>query len=127
MAARHDALQRHQRLGALSSQLLQLSPALTVQRTIQRLAELRHDLLSNGRNSIEQLQQRFTLAARALHSVSPLATLERGYAIVSDSTSGQILRDTAHSKKGDQIFARLARGRITATIVDTKTEKDNGS
>ena len=47
---------------------------------------------------------------------SPLATLERGYAIVSLENGG-ILRDAADVKAGHAaIEARLARGRIRAKV-----------
>jgi exodeoxyribonuclease VII large subunit len=52
---------------------------------------------------------------RTLQAVSPLATLERGYAIVS-LESGGILRDAADAKPGTIIEARLARGRIRARV-----------
>jgi len=48
--------------------------------------------------------------------VSPLATLERGYAIVTDA-DGKVLRDSAVLQPGDRITARLARGRAEADVV----------
>jgi exodeoxyribonuclease VII large subunit len=47
--------------------------------------------------------------------VSPLATLARGYAIVSNA-DGSILRDAHDAKPGTHIEARLATGRIRATV-----------
>jgi exodeoxyribonuclease VII large subunit len=51
----------------------------------------------------------------ALESLSPLAILERGYALVFDS-SGQLLKDAASVETGQQISARLARGQISAKV-----------
>jgi len=51
----------------------------------------------------------------ALQALSPLAILERGYALVFDS-SGKLLKDAAKVKTGDEISARLAKGTVRATV-----------
>jgi len=55
--------------------------------------------------------------ARALHAVSPDRTLERGYAIVY--RDGGIVRDAREVAPGDAISARLARGRLAATVTSS--------
>jgi exodeoxyribonuclease VII large subunit len=50
-----------------------------------------------------------------LEALSPLAILDRGYALVFDS-SGMLLKDAARVKGGDEISARLAKGSLTATV-----------
>ena len=57
------------------------------------------------------------MTARALDAVSPLATLDRGYAIVSDA-KGKALVRARDVKPGEDIRARLARGELLATIRD---------
>ena len=56
-----------------------------------------------------------------LEALSPLAILDRGYALVFDS-SGVLLKDAEQVKSGDEISARLAKGSLTATV---KREKRN--
>jgi exodeoxyribonuclease VII large subunit len=51
----------------------------------------------------------------ALSALSPLAILERGYALVFDA-SGKLLKDAAKVKAGDEISARLAKGTVSATV-----------
>jgi exodeoxyribonuclease VII large subunit len=51
----------------------------------------------------------------ALQSLSPLAILDRGYALVFDST-GKLLKDVNAVNTGDEISARLARGRLQAKV-----------
>jgi exodeoxyribonuclease VII large subunit len=53
-----------------------------------------------------------------LQALSPLAILDRGYALVFDS-SGMLLKDAAPLKPGDEISARLAKGSLTATVKGT--------
>jgi exodeoxyribonuclease VII large subunit len=50
-----------------------------------------------------------------LEALSPLAILDRGYALVFDS-AGVLLKDAARVKAGDKISARLAKGTVTATV-----------
>jgi exodeoxyribonuclease VII large subunit len=50
-----------------------------------------------------------------LEALSPLAILDRGYALVFDS-SGALLKDANQVKAGDEISARLAKGSLTATV-----------
>jgi exodeoxyribonuclease VII large subunit len=50
-----------------------------------------------------------------LEALSPLAILDRGYALVFDA-NGQLLKDADKIKSGDEITARLSRGTIAATV-----------
>jgi exodeoxyribonuclease VII large subunit len=50
-----------------------------------------------------------------LDALSPLAILERGYALVFDS-SGQLVKDAERVKVGEEIRARLARGSISSVV-----------
>ncbi len=63
---------------------------------------------------------------RTLNAVSPLATLERGYAIVADAR-GHVLVDAAALAPGDPVHARLARGRFTAKVTTIIEATDHGS
>jgi exodeoxyribonuclease VII large subunit len=60
---------------------------------------------------------------RALETLSPLAILERGYALVFDS-GGQLIKDAAQVKIGEEISARVARGEVRATVRKTFTTED---
>ena len=58
--------------------------------------------------------------ARALHAVSPNRTLERGYAIIY--REGGIVRDAGDVAVGESITARLARGRLDATVTSAESD-----
>ncbi len=64
---------------------------------------------------IKQQRQRLGEAGRLLHSVSPLNTLERGYAIVHGE-AGEVVRDAAQVKAGDRIRTRVAKGEILSRV-----------
>jgi len=67
------------------------------------------------RNQLLQNKVRMERMGRALEMLSPLAILERGYALVFDG-AGQLVKDAAQVKAGDEIRARLAQGEIEATV-----------
>jgi exodeoxyribonuclease VII large subunit len=82
-------------------------------------------LLRHGAVSVERLGTRLKLAERALQSVSPLATLTRGYAIVTDTATGRVLMDAASVAPGTIVEARLARGSLRATVTRTEQAPDD--
>jgi exodeoxyribonuclease VII large subunit len=57
--------------------------------------------------------------------VSPLATLTRGYAIVTDTTTGRVLMDAARIAPGTVVDARLARGSLRATVTQSEQAADD--
>jgi exodeoxyribonuclease VII large subunit len=87
-----------------------------VQRSIGQLDQIRQRLATAAGNQLSDASHRVALLGRALHSVSPLATLDRGYAIVKREDSDAVLMDTAGVNKGDDVRTRLARGEFTATV-----------
>jgi exodeoxyribonuclease VII large subunit len=67
------------------------------------------------RQRLRTTTDRLAHLGEMLDSLSPLATLERGYAIVTDS-SGRVVRDARQVASGDKVEARLARGRLGLTV-----------
>jgi len=113
---RRQLLSNRHQLQTMRSELVQLSPALSVQRSIGRLAKLRQRLATGMRTLLSSTDHRAALLGRALHSVSPLATLERGYAIVKDASSDKVLLRASDIETGNDIRARLSKGELIATV-----------
>jgi exodeoxyribonuclease VII large subunit len=65
---------------------------------------------------LQQRQRRLAVACKSLDTISPLATLDRGYAIVTQHQDRRILHSAALVKPGEQIEARLAQGRLLCTV-----------
>jgi exodeoxyribonuclease VII large subunit len=72
-------------------------------------------MVSAMRTSLLRSQSRLDQLASQLQALSPVAILERGYALVFDS-KGSLLRDAAKVSIGDEVSARLAKGVVTATV-----------
>lgn len=67
------------------------------------------------RNVLLQHRVRSERLQTALESLSPVAILERGYALVFDA-EGKLLKNAAGVKVGDEVSARLAHGQIRAAV-----------
>jgi exodeoxyribonuclease VII large subunit len=76
-------------------------------RSAAMAAAIKNALLQK-RSLLEQLEHE-------LKALSPIAILERGYALVFD-TSGKLVKDSALVGTGDKISARLAKGTLTARV-----------
>jgi len=67
------------------------------------------------RNQLLQNKIRIERMGRALETLSPLAILDRGYALVFDG-AGQLVKDAGQVSAGEEIRARVARGEIAAVV-----------
>ena len=77
-------------------------------------------LLSATRNFLLERRVRLDRIDTALQALSPVAILERGYALVFDA-SGKLLKDAAKVKAGEEISAKLAKGTVKATVKSKQT------
>jgi len=121
-AVQATLLARRARLAGLGARLRERSPQPRLEalraRGLLLTTRLEHAatlLLRGGRD-------RLALASRALDAVSPLATLARGYAIVSGPDQ-RLLRDVRQVAAGTTIEARLARGALRATVVAVEDDE----
>lgn len=114
--ARHNLL-RHAaaRLAALHARLERHTPLHRVQAMQVRRQELQRRLRSGATQHLERLNRRLAQAAHALDTVSPLATLSRGYAIVT-AADGSVLRAAKQAATGQQVQARLGQGRLLCRV-----------
>jgi exodeoxyribonuclease VII large subunit len=81
----------------------------------------RHDALSGRlghamRQRVSRAEHRLNLATRTLNTVSPLATLGRGFALVKRVADGALVTNADTVAVGDEIEARLAHGTLKARV-----------
>ena len=112
------------RLGRAAERVAAANPRFQLRMTCERANRATHRLEAGIRKRIEELKMRVSLAERALKSLSPLATLERGYAIVARAADQSVLTDSTGVGEGESIAVRLARGALTAVV--TRRERDDG-
>ncbi len=68
------------------------------------------------KNTYTQKKHQTTLLARALNTVSPLSTLNRGYAIVKSAKNNKIIRSYTEIKINSQIKVTLGKGELTCHV-----------
>ena len=94
----------------------------------RRLAAIRQSLAAQIANLASATQTRLLHSRGALdrqtaslEALSPVAILNRGYALVFDA-EGQLLTDASRVKPGDDLSVRVARGRIRARVTSAEPE-----
>jgi exodeoxyribonuclease VII large subunit len=97
-----------------------LSHAFDEVKSRLRNARRRFDTASAACNdametSLQEAREGLALAAASLDALSPLAVLQRGYAIAQDA-AGKPLRDAASVQGGDQVAVRLAKGKLNTRV-----------
>lgn len=103
-------------INAYTARLWQCLPTALIQNQRQRLMYCHKQLMEATNTTLQRFNQRLLLGSQTLHSVSPLATLNRGYALVTDADSGQIIRSTKQLKNGSKLRTRLAHGQFTSRV-----------
>jgi exodeoxyribonuclease VII large subunit len=110
------------RLTNSQQKLQQQSPANTLQKFETQLSYLQQRLNSGIKQTIINKKERLKQHALLLNAVSPLQTLGRGYAILQ-TESDVVIRDSHEVKKGDLVFARIGRGKLSLIVNTIKHER----
>jgi exodeoxyribonuclease VII large subunit len=66
---------------------------------------------------VSRADHRLNVAIRTLNTVSPLATLTRGFAVVKRVADGSLVTDADSVPIGDEIEARVAHGTLRARVI----------
>jgi len=118
-AARGGLHHERHRLAELIERLVRHSPDHVVREYRARHQGINARLEHAARECVSRALHRLALAQRGLNGVSPLATLTRGFAIVTRADGG-LLVDAAAVPTGETIEARLARGTLSARVTGRK-------
>ncbi len=114
-AIREPLRRRERHIAELAAAVLRHDPRQALAHARERLAAGRSRLdraMERGLHECASATQ--SLAAR-LHSLSPLAVLDRGYALVLNE-AGAVVRSTAQVTPGEMISTRLADGAFTSRV-----------
>ena len=82
-------------------------------------------LINAGSQLVIERRRRLQELAHTLNAVSPLPTLDRGYAMVTDPGGEQIISSVTQLKPGDPIATQLRDGTLFSTIDRITDEKLN--
>ena len=98
----------------------QFNPVQRLGHYREKCQYLHEQLRANMSYTLREAGNRLGRSAHALQTVSPLSTLERGYAIVSTAANGHIVRDVATLKPGDRLTTRIAHGSFESQVTGIK-------
>ncbi|MFZ1941360.1 MAG: exodeoxyribonuclease VII large subunit [Terracidiphilus sp.] len=113
----------------LAASVLHHDPRQQLAHARQHLADFRARLDRCLERLIESSASRLGALDARLHSLSPLAVLDRGYALVLAS-DGSLVRSSSQVASGDQLTTRLADGSFTSRVESTNptsTQKAKGT
>lgn len=104
-------------LNELQNRLQRQTPVTRIQNDRQRLDELAHRSELALGNQMKLHTSQLMGLQRRLEALSPLAILNRGYAVVSQS-DGSLVRSTAQVKAGDHLRVRVSDGEFSTQVTE---------
>ncbi|MGH9721981.1 MAG: exodeoxyribonuclease VII large subunit [Bryobacteraceae bacterium] len=112
---------RLKRLGERESQVRYFDPRPHLARQRRRHAAAATTLAQAMRLHVSRRHRRYDTLSAKLSQLSPLAILERGYAIVTGER-GEILRNAQDAPPDSRIGVRLSKGRVEARVLEQKPD-----
>jgi exodeoxyribonuclease VII large subunit len=123
-AAKRRLRARANQLAALTARIERQNPAVRLALARRRLETASQSLSRLARTTIAARATRLDRARARLGALSPLAVLNRGYALVyihNGTDAGQLLRNAMEARPGQTIRARLAEGSVIAEVKSTES------
>jgi exodeoxyribonuclease VII large subunit len=134
LAHRLTGLHPRTRIFTRGAELAELTRRLTAVHPASRLARAHHELdglraRCDGaiRRSVERRRAQLGQLGAQIAALSPLAVLDRGFAMVSRGAPGAaIVRDAAQVAAGDRLRVQLAHGALGVIVEEIETPEDRG-
>lgn len=121
LRARCNAFINYQnRLNQLKTKLYSYSPQHHVNQSRHQLLALNQSLQHRMQIKLRDKQQQLQQLSTTLNALSPLATLQRGYAIVIHSQTQQVVSNAEQIKIDDELKIKLQQGELTAKVTHKK-------
>lgn len=111
-------------LNTLDARLGTVGPAVRIDALRSRLSRWGESLDTRTRHRIDNQRVVLSGLRRALESVSPERTLERGYAIIRTEPAGSVLRDARNTHPGALVRATLAYGELVCEVASVQGDAD---
>lgn len=107
---------QREQLGRATRDLLRLDPQHQLERLQQRLDDTSALLQARMQYILSLHSERLKGIALRLHSLSPLLTIARGYAIVRRDKDQAVVTSTQQVKPGDELAIQVTDGHLHATV-----------
>jgi exodeoxyribonuclease VII large subunit len=115
-AIQHKLRDCQQQLAIGHHQLKQWQPSQRINSHQQHLSYLQQRLQRSIELKLSRLKTRQAAICQTLQAVSPLATLERGYAISQRQDNQQIIKSSQQLTINDLMLTRFAQGHVVSEV-----------
>ena len=123
-AQKHTMRHQANKLQQLNTHLLAVSPTEAINTLKNRLDTLKRQLSAATDHQLTLARSHLQHLMQMLDSLSPLGTLERGYAIVQDER-GEIVVNSQQVSPGNRVKARLHQGSLDCEVVSITPGPEN--
>jgi exodeoxyribonuclease VII large subunit len=123
-ALKQQAQRARLRLDAIANRRCFARPIDHLHELARRLDELESRLKRGMQRTVEASQQRLASHSASLNALSPLAVLERGYSLTKRVADGELIRDAAQLREGDQLSTLFARGSVISEVRSVESDDD---
>jgi exodeoxyribonuclease VII large subunit len=109
-------IDQREELDQAKRDLQRFSPQMQLERLHQRLDDTTALLQTRIEHHLSLRGERLSGASLGLHSLSPLLTIARGYAVVRRTADQHIVTSIQHVQPGDELTIQVTDGQIQATV-----------
>ncbi|MDD5224839.1 MAG: exodeoxyribonuclease VII large subunit [bacterium] len=96
------------------------SPLPLIKEKYQRVDELSERMGVAMRNLLANRKEQFMAVVRLFESLSPLAVLERGYAIATREETQEVVYQAVQVRTGEKVQVRFSRGSALCEVLEVK-------
>ena len=118
-------IEQHELLGRIKRDLLRLNPQYQLERLQQRLDDTSALLQARMEHILSLRMERLRGIALRLHSLSPLLTIARGFAVVRRDSDHSLVTKTQQVHPGDELTIQVTDGQIHAQVKGQKLTDDS--
>ncbi|MEA3286935.1 MAG: exodeoxyribonuclease VII large subunit [Candidatus Marinimicrobia bacterium] len=118
----HRADRFGQRLEAIQNSYALKRPVLMIDQSLQRLDQLQDRSFRSSSEKIKFMLSKLDGLEQQVQLLSPLAILDRGYAVLSQD-DGQIIQSVEQVAAGDQVRIRLKDGTLGVAVDEVENRK----
>ncbi len=112
---------QREQLGRSRRDLLRLDPHYQLERLQQRLDDTTALLQARMQHILSLRTERLRGVALRLHSLSPLLTIARGYAVVRRDRDQTVVTSTQEVRSGDELTIQVTDGHIHAQVKEQRS------
>ncbi len=118
-------IEQRELLGRIKRDLLRLNPQYQLERLQQRLDDTSALLQARMEHILSLRMERLRGIALRLHSLSPLLTIARGFAVVRRDSDHSLVTKTQQVHPGDELTIQVTDGQIHAQVKGQKLTDDS--